>query len=395
MLRSKFLQEADSYFKPNLRLSETQSSLIRAITKVQYTGSLSRISLGLGELNFPMPKKAQDANALAIKEGKTGYTDNAGLDELRTAVAKDFEKSQGVVVEKDNVIITSGSTGALYIAFEAFLNPGDEVLIPSLYYPLYDMHPRKWGAKVLEYGLTSEFDIDIKDLASKITPKTKLIVLSSPSNPTGQIVSSSAMEKIARLIENHPQAFILTDEIYSACIFDGAVHKSIASFTDRVVVIDGLSKRASQTGKRVGWLIAPKTVIETMEKSQQQTYVCAPTDSQYAALPVLNGECEDDLRHYQEELGKRKAIMGKLLKKIPGIKFAPPKGAFYYFIDVSHYGDSMSVATRLIKDVNVVTVPGVAFGLAGNNYLRLSYAGDITKTQEGLKRMKGAFEKWQ
>ena len=174
------------------------------------------------------------------------------------------------------------------------------------------MHPGKWGAKVLEYRLTAEFDVDVKDLASKITPKTKLVVLNSPSNPTGQIISRSAIAEIARLIENHPQAFIVSDEIYSTCIFDGAKHKSIASFTDRVVVIDGLSKRASQTGKRVGWLIAPKAVIKIAEKSQQQTYVCAPTDSQYAALSVLNGECEDELRHYQEELGKRKAIMGEL-----------------------------------------------------------------------------------
>lgn len=395
MLRSKFLQGADPYFKPNIRLSETPPSLIRAISRVKYTGSFSRISLGLGELNFPMPKKAQEANALAIKEGKTGYTNNAGLDELRTAVAKDFGKSQGIVLDKDNIIITPGATGALYIAFEAFLNPGDEVLIPSLYFPFYDMHPGKWGAKVLEYGLTTEFDIDIKDLASKITPKTKLVVLNSPSNPTGQIVSHGAIVELAKLIQNHPQAFVLSDEIYSACIFDGAEYKSIASLTDRVVVIDGLSKRASQTGKRVGWLIAPKAVIEIAEKAQQQTYVCAPTDSQYAALPVLNGECDDDLKHYQEELGKRKAVMGELLRKIPGISFAPPKGAFYYFIDVSSYGDCLSVATRLIKEVNVVTVPGVAFGQKGANYLRLSYAGDIADTQEGLKRMKGAFEKWQ
>lgn len=396
MPSSECLSGADPFFKPNQRLAETPASLIRAIGKVEHEGNFPRIALNLGELNFPMPQKAQEANARAIQEGKTMYTDNAGLPQLRDAVAADFSKWHDVRLDRGNVIITSGSTGALYIAFEAFLSPGDEVLIPSLSYSLYDIHPKKWGAKPVRYNLTDTFDIDTDDLIKKINPNTKLIVVNSPSNPTGQIVSVDAMKKVAQIVDAHPQAFVVSDEIYSSCVFDGAERysHSMAEFSDRVVIVDGLSKRASQTGKRLGWLIVPHAVIEQAEKSQQQTYVCAPTDSQYAALPVMGGECDDDLRYYRDQLLIRKESMGDSLAEIPGIKFLKPKGAFYYFVDISKYGTSMEVATKLIKRVNVVTTPGLAFGDDGDKYIRLSFAGDPMQAKEAIRRMKGVFEKW-
>jgi len=383
------------YYFPNKRLAKGEASLIRSIMDREHKGKYPRISLGLGELTFSMPRKAQIVNQEAIKEGKTGYTPNAGLVELRDAVAKRVSQELAIQIDKNNVIITSGSTGGLYIAFETMLNPDDEVLIPALHYPLYKTLSEKWGAQVIEYALTEHFDIAVDDLLGKITPRTKLIVINSPSNPTGQIVSLQALKRLAKATANHPSLFFLSDEIYSTCIFAGASHHSIASLSERVIVVNGLSKQASQTGKRLGWIIGPDFFIKDAFKSQQATYVCAPTDSQYAALPVLSGECDDDLLSYHKQLDQRRKLMESLLKEISGLRFQESHGAFYYLVDVSRYGDGMSVAKKLIEAVNVVTVPGVAFGNAGANYIRLSYAATKHEITEGITRMKGVFSTWQ
>ncbi|MEK7571103.1 MAG: aminotransferase class I/II-fold pyridoxal phosphate-dependent enzyme [Patescibacteria group bacterium] len=383
------------YYQPNERIAQTAISLIRSIMETPYTGTLSRVSLGLGELPFPMPQKAQEANRRAITEGKTGYTPNAGLPALRDAIASNYKNTFSFEANRENVIITSGSTGGLFITFETMLNPGDEVLIPALFYPLYKTLPGKWGAKVITYALTDRFDVDVADLLKKITPQTKIIVINSPSNPTGQVASENVLKILAKETTDHPSLFFLSDEIYSTCIFDGAKHHSIAEYTDRAIIIDGLSKQASQTGKRLGWLVGPDFFIKDAVKSQQAAYVCAPTDSQYAALPVVQGACEEELIFYHEQLATRRKLMGKLLKGINGLSVQESHGAFYYFVDVSRFGDGMHIAKKLIEEANVVTVPGLAFGSAGRNFIRLSYAASEEEITEGLERMKGVFSKWQ
>ncbi|HVA96537.1 MAG TPA: aminotransferase class I/II-fold pyridoxal phosphate-dependent enzyme [Candidatus Acidoferrales bacterium] len=384
-----------NYYVPNKRIAQTELSLIRSIIETQHTGEYSRVSLGLGELQFPMPKKARAANQKAINEGKTNYTPNAGLVELRDAIADRFSQQFDIQTTRDNVIITSGSTGGLYIAFETMLNPGDEVLIPALQYPLYKTLPEKWGAHVIEYALMEDFDIDVDDLLSKITARTKLIVINSPSNPTGQVVSLSALMKIVKRTIDHLSLFFLSDEIYATCLFEGATHHSISSLSERTIVVNGLSKQASQAGKRIGWIIGPDFFITDALKSQQATYVCAPIDSQYAALPVLKRECDKELALYHKHLDKRRKLMGSLLQEISGLHFHVSHGAFYYFVDVSAFGDGMTVAKKLIETVNVVTIPGIAFGRAGKNFIRLSYAASEEEIREGLQRMKGVFASWR
>lgn len=342
-----------------------------------------------------MPIKAQDANISAIKSGKTGYVANAGLEELRVAVAEDFSKKHGVKINEKNVIITSGSTGGLVTAFETFIESGDEVLIPEIYYPLFDRIPKLIGAKVIEYKLTENFDIDTDDLLSKITSKTKLIALNSPSNPTGQVLSGTTLQKLADETKDMPNLFFLSDETYSTCLYENTEHISIARYTDRVVVVDGLSKRASMSGKRLGWLIGPEEIISEAIKVQQYVYVCAPTDSQYAALPILSGECDEELSEFKNFLNKNRSKMFEELEKIKGISFNNPMGAFYCFVDISKFGNSIDVATKLIEKVNVVTVPGLGFGESGDKYLRLSFAGSEESIVEGINRMKGVFEKWE
>jgi aspartate aminotransferase len=382
------------YYIPNERISRTKISLIRSIIETPHENKLSRISLGLGELTFPMPRLAQEANKRAIKEGKTGYTPNAGLPELRDAVAKRFSRQHNLMINRENVIITAGSTGGLFIAFETLLNPNDEVLIPQLYYPLYKSLPQKWGAMVIPYALTANFEPDVTDILYKISPKTKIIVLNSPSNPTAQLIPESTLRQLSKAAEKHPSLFFLSDEIYSSFVYEENFHQSIRTFSDRTLIVNGLSKEASQTGKRLGWIIGPDYFIHDALKSQQITYVCAPTDSQYAALPIINGLCDRQLAHYHKELNNRRKLMNAYLSVIPNLRFQESQGAFYYFVDVSAFGDGLQVAKKLIAVANVVTVPGLAFGETGENYIRLSYACGQDAITEGMKRMKGVFSQW-
>ena len=233
------------YYSQSKRISDSDLSIIRSIIETKHKGNYSTISLGLGELNFPMPEMSQIANSNTVRQGNTGYTPNAGLPELRDLVARQYSQKLGLALSRNNVIITSGSTGALHITFETFLNPDDEVLIPELSYPLYKTLPEKWGAKVIYYHLKDNFDIDVSDILHKITSKTKLVIINSPSNPTGQVVSRTALLELANGTKMHKSLFYISDETYSTCVFADATHNSLASVSNRVIIIDGLSKRAS------------------------------------------------------------------------------------------------------------------------------------------------------
>ena len=371
-----------------------QPSLIRKIMETKHNGSYTRISLGLGELPYVMPEAAQHANTEALANGKSGYTPNVGLTELREAVAKERTKQSRKSYAADNVLITSGSTGGLAIAFETLLTAGDEVLIPALHYPLYASLPKTRGGVVREYHLTDDFQIDVDHLQSLITEKTKLIVINSPSNPTGAIQSSETLQRVADLVTNHPHIFFISDEVYSTLRFTHASFPSIADYSDNTIIIDGLSKRANMTGKRVGWFIAPDYVIEQARKVQQYLYVCAPSDSQYAALAILSGSSDSELSERLEQLERNRDVLLDSLNGIEHVSVNHPEGAFYCLLDISYFGDSQTVAKRLIEEVNVVTVPGVGFGRSGDRYLRLSFAVDQSSLQEAVARMKGVFASW-
>ncbi len=389
------MQKTNPYFVPNRKVAQMQPSLIREIQKTKHAGTYPRINLGLGELPFALPKKAQEANELALRQGKSLYSANAGLRELRTAIAQEFSQEQKIPVTNKNVMVTVGSTGALFIACETLLNPGDEVLIPALHYPLYAMIPETRGARVREYLLDDYFNLDVANILKQITPKTKLIILNNPSNPTGKILAATMLQELVKKTENFSSLYFLSDELYATCIYDTKEVVSIARFTERAIVVNGLSKRASMTGKRLGWLIAPTQVIEQAIKVQQYAYTCAPVDAQYVALTILEGTCDTELDYFHSELQRKRELMYAELLKLDNITFQKPQGAFYYLINISKFGTSLAVAKKLIESVNVITTPGLAFGKQGDAYLRLSFAGNDEEIKKGIDNMKGAMQAWK
>lgn len=384
-------------FRPNPLVAQLEPSLIRAIS-LKVPPGMETISFGLGELPYPWPDYAQGEAARAMADGRTGYTPNSGLPELREAVAADFVRRYEVSRTASDVLITDGSSPALYTAFKTFLGSGDEVLIPELHYPTYKSGPQSQGIAVRQYPLNEKMIPDAKAIAEMVTDSTKLVVLNSPSNPTGQVIPSEALRDLAQLTDQFPNLYFLSDEIYSTFDYDpNRSPSTIAQFTARAVVIDGVSKRASMTGARLGWMIGPGDVdvMDAATKVHTTINSCAPTVSQYAAIPVLKGKCKE-LGFFLADLDDKRRLMISLLDDMAdlGISYLPSEGAFYCFVDVSRYGKSMQVAEKLIHQAQIVTVPGLAFGERGDDYLRLSYAGDYNDITKGLKRMRGAFQRW-
>lgn len=382
-------------FKPNPRVAKLGESLIRQVYQMCESG-VEYVDLGLGQLTDPMPEAAQLAAINAIKDGKTLYTPNAGLPQLRSAIAADFNRKSGVEVTSDNVLVTAGSTEALSVAFVTFLTYGDEVLIPAISYPTYRSGPMLAGARVRNYKLDPiHLYPMVGDIAGKLSSKTKLLILNSPSNPTGQILSEDFFQRLEPVLKDNPNLFILSDEIYSNFIYGQRTHFSPASlFPEKTIVVDGLSKRASMTGERLGFMIAPDEVIAQATKVHAIAVTCAPTISQYAALAVLSGECDDDLGKFKEDLSARRGLIMTLLDQIEGIRYSAPQGAFYCFVDISRFGSSMEVVKRLITEGRVITTPGLAFGKMGDRYIRLSFAASDEAVSEGVWRIEEVLSKW-
>lgn len=380
-------------YRPNPRVAELQSSLIRQMYASAPVG-VKPVDLGLGQLPYPLPSFAQNAIIRAMNEGKNLYTPNAGIPELRREIAQDFRANHGVLFDEEQVIVTAGSTEALSVVFTASLDHGDEVLVPAIRYPVYDSNAHIAGAQTKEYALCNDFSIDVDSLLDGITSQTRLVVLNSPSNPTGQVIPRSTLQEIAQGLEQHPNVYVVSDEIYSAFVYGNAEHASISPLLDRTIVIDGLSKRASMTGQRLGWILAPREVIPHAAKVHAATVTCAPSLSQYAALAVLRGECDTDITGFRTDLERKRELMTNLLSTIDGVSFAEPQGAFYCFVDISPFGTSVEVAQRIIKETGVVTIPGVAFGKSGDRYIRLSFAASHSAIAEGVGKMKGVLEAW-
>jgi len=374
--------------KLSSKLNDIQISEIRQIVNL---AKKDTINLGIGQLPFDPPAALIEAGIKSFQSGQLKYSPNAGLPELRELIALEHQSQTGKPTTFENVIITVGVESALYITFATFLDPDDEVLIPEIYFSVYDTIPKMLGAKIKTFKLNADFSIDIQDLKKKITKKTKLIVINSPCNPTGKIVSLAEQQSLADIVAHHPLLHLVSDEVYAELYFTPKKPVSLAKFSDKVIVLNGISKRASATGLRIGWIIAPKPITQELVKIQQYSVTCAAITSQKAAMPVLRGECDQDTARYREVLAEHRALALTLLADIPKIKVVAPEGAFYCFVDISAYGKSKEIAYRILADKNVLTIPGIAFGKKGDRYLRISFAADLTAIKQGLKALKAFF----
>ncbi len=356
------------------------------------------ISLGVGEPDFDTPWHIRDEGIYSLEKGRTAYTSNAGLKELKIEISKYLERRFQVSYDYDTeMMITVGGSEAIDVAMRAMLDPGDEVLIPQPSYVSY------MPCAVLANGVPviinlkeeNEFRLTAQELEEAITPKTKLLVLPFPNNPTGAVMERKDLEAIAEVIRKH-DLFVLSDEIYAELTYlEGQDHVTIASLPgmrERTVLINGFSKAYAMTGWRLGYACAPKVILEQMLKIHQYAIMCAPTTSQYAAVEAVRNGDADVAGMREEYNGRRRYLMHRFREM--QLKCFEPYGAFYAFPCIQEFGmTSEEFATRMLQEEKVVVVPGTAFGDCGEGFLRISYAYSLESLKEALDRMESFIQK--
>lgn len=368
----------------------TPRSLVREMFEMQ-AGLDNVVSFALGEPDFDAPAHAVQAAVDSLRRGETHYTPNAGIPALREAVARSYQE-RGLDYRSKEVIIGAGAISILCLACTAVLDIGDEVLLPDPGWANYQGLITQVGAVPVPIRMTEEngFMYDVEDLRAAITPRTKLILVNSPSNPTGGVASADNLRKIADLAKEK-NLYILSDEIYHELLWDGSAYTSIASFPgmkERTILVDGLSKKYAMTGFRVGWAAAPEEVVATMTKLLENVISSVNEGVQWAGVAALTGDqgcVKNMLDHYR----RRREIIVDGLNRIPRLSCLPPKGAFYAFPNISQTGlSSRDFAIRLLQETHTVVAPGAGFGAGGEGFIRLSYATSEDNIQEGLRRIR-------
>ncbi|MDE7333945.1 MAG: aminotransferase class I/II-fold pyridoxal phosphate-dependent enzyme [Lachnospiraceae bacterium] len=348
------------------------------------------ISLGVGEPDFDTPWHIRDEGIYSLEKGRTFYTSNAGLKELKTEITKYIQRTQNVSYDADHeVIVTVGGSEAIDIALRAMINQGEEVLIPQPSYVSYEPCAILAGAEpvIIELKEENEFRLTAQELRDAITDRTKALILPFPNNPTGAIMEKDDLEAIAEIIREK-DIFVISDEIYAELTYKGK-HVSIVSLPgmkERTVLINGFSKSYAMTGWRLGYACAPKEIMEQMLKIHQFAIMCAPTTSQYAAVEALrNGD--DDVAMMRESYNQRRRYLMHAFKEM-GLECFEPYGAFYVFPSIKEFGmTSEEFAGRLLQEEKVAVVPGTAFGDCGEGFLRISYAYSIENLKIALEKI--------
>lgn len=386
-------------YKTAKRMECLPFSGIRAVmekaTKMQQAGE-KVIHMEIGRPDFDTPQKIKDAAYKSLENGNVFYTSNYGTPAIRKAIAEWENKRNHVDYDASNVLVTVGVGEATYAAMAAFLEDGDEVLVPNPVWLNYIHVPNSLGATPITYSLKEEnnFQIDFEELESKITERTKMIVIVDPSNPTGGVFSEETLKKLADIaIKN--DLLVISDEIYEQLTYDGTKHICIASLPgmkERTIKLGGFSKAYSMTGWRLGYMCAPEEVIKACVRVHQYTITCASSFVQEAAITALN-DCDDDVEAMRKEYQRRKDYVVKALNEIDGISCNNPQGAFYIFMNIKELGkSSMEMAEYLLETAKVAMVPGSAFGSEGEGYIRLSYACSYDELVEACARIKDAVE---
>lgn len=348
------------------------------------------ISLGVGEPDFDTPWHIRDEGIYAFERGKTFYTSNAGLKDLRIEIANYLKRTQNLEYNSDNeIIVTVGGSEAIDIGLRAIINPGDEVIIPQPSYVSYEPCAVLAGAKpvIINLKAENEFRLTAEELRAAITDKTKILILPFPNNPTGAIMERKDLEAIAKVcIEK--DILVMSDEIYAALTYKEK-HVSIAEIEgmkERTILINGFSKAYAMTGWRLGYACAPKELIQQMTKIHQFAIMCAPTISQYAAVEALkNGD--KDVEEMRQAYNQRRRFLMDSFKKM-GLDCFEPFGAFYVFPCIKEFGmTSEEFATKFLQEEKVAIVPGTAFGDCGEGFLRISYAYSLENLKEAIGRL--------
>src|SRR6187399_41899 len=384
---------ADMNYKISKRAASLSSSLTLAIdskAKQMKADGIDVVGFGAGEPDFDTPQHIKDAAIKALNDGFTKYTPASGIPELRQAIADKFKKENGLTYKPSQIIVSCGGKHSCYNVIFATCQEGDEVIIPAPYWLSYPEMAKLAGAKpvIIETTDQTEFKVTPAQLRAAITPRTRLFVLNSPSNPTGSVYTPDEIKALGDICVEKG-VLIMSDEIYEHLLYDGARHQSVASFSPahyaHTIVVHGFAKAWSMTGWRLGFLAAPTPIAKAIDAVQSHSTSNPTSFAQKGAVAALNGP-QDHLKNWLAEYARRRGYAWKKLNGIPGVSCVNSKGAFYLFPNISGTGlKSSEFCARLLEQEKVAAVPGIAFG--ADDYIRISYATSLANIEKGLERM--------
>ncbi len=353
------------------------------------------IHLEIGQPDFDTPGNIALAGIRAIAEGRTKYNPAAGMPELQTAIAVDAGRQRGITIQPEQVVVSPGAKPNLFFPALALIEPGDEVIYPNPGFPTYEVMIEVAGGMPVPVPLLEEndFSFDLQAFDRLINQRTKLIILNSPSNPTGGVIPSADLQHIAAAAETH-DCWVLSDEIYTRLVFDGLEAPSIAvlpGMAERTIIMDGFSKTYSMTGWRLGYGIMPETLAWRVQLLFTHALGSTAHFTQIAGVEALTGS-QDEVERMREEYQRRRDVIVDGLNRIPGVSCRKPQGAFYVFPNVKSFGKPVDeLANILLEQAGVAVLPGTSFGENGEGYLRLSYANSIENIEKALERLESVF----
>ncbi len=379
--------------------TETAFEVLAKAKKLEEEGK-EIIHLEIGEPDFDTPRNIKKACIEAIKSGFTHYTPSAGILQARQAVSDYLNRTRpGIDATPEDVVITVGGKPVMLYTILALVDEGDEVICPNPSYPIYESLVNFVGGKVVPLHIKEEndFNFDPEELEKLITKKTKLLVINSPANPTGGVITKKQMDKIYEILQKNPYVYVLSDEIYNEIIYDSK-HISIATYPgmrQRTIVLDGLSKTYAMTGWRLGFGLCPSEIAPYITKLITNTVSCAPAFGQKALIEALNGP-QNSVKKMVKEFKKRRDAIVKGLNEIPGFSCKTPQGAFYAFPNIKATGmKSQELADLLLYEAGVAVLSGTCFGEFGEGYLRFSYANSLENINKAIERIKSIAHKWK
>ena len=351
------------------------------------------INLGIGQPDFQTPPHIVEAAIKALRDGHHGYTPAVGILPLREAIAADLHRRLNVDVSPDLVMVVPGGKVTMYMAILMFGEPGAEIMYPDPGFPIYRSMIEYTGATPIPVPIREEngFAFSADETLSLITPRTRLLILNSPANPTGGVTPKAEIDKLVEGLARFPDVAIMSDEIYGQMTYDGLAHQTLLAYPqlrDRLILLDGASKTYAMTGWRLGWSVWPKALYENARKLAVNSFSCTNAATQFAGIAALEGP-QDAVRDMVAEFDKRRRIVVEGLNALPNVSAATPKGAFYAFPNISKTGwKAKPLASALLEEAGVATIGGPDFGVHGEGYIRLSYANSADNIRKALGRMK-------
>ena len=376
------------------RLGTESAFEVLARAKALEAKGKSVINLGIGQPDFLTPPHIVEAAVKALRDGQHGYTPANGIPQLREAVAADLHRRHGVTVDPGCVLIVPGGKVTMFFAILMFGEAGSEIMYPNPGFPIYESAINFSGAKAVPIPLLEKngFAFSAEDVLSRITPRTRLIIINSPANPTGGVVPRTEWDKLVAGLEQFPNVAVMSDEIYSQMLYDGREHVTLLGYEqmrERTILLDGWSKTYAMTGWRLGFSVWPKALIEQATRLTINCHSCVNAPTQFAGIAALEGP-QDEAVKMVEAFDARRKVVVEELNKLSGVSCVEPGGAFYAFPNISRTGlRAKEFERRLLEEAGVATVAGTSFGSYGEGYLRLSYANSTENIREAIRRMDG------